>query len=177
MRRTAVINQTRSLLLERGITLRGGRYHLETALPGIIEDPTAKLSGALRILLTQMKLEFDQLVTLIKQPVSGCDFQHPYLSVACHQICDLCRRREYHRRHLFRGIIVATDDSLTGKRRCSDPDNISQVEKRSNQKGGARRKAATLPKYAGEFRSRKVAESRSSEYSSTSFTRKPLMTR
>jgi transposase len=31
MRRTAVINQTRSLLLERGIT---GRSHLEAALPG-----------------------------------------------------------------------------------------------------------------------------------------------
>jgi len=41
MRRTAVINQTRSLLLERGITLRKGRCHLETALPGIIEDATA----------------------------------------------------------------------------------------------------------------------------------------
>jgi transposase len=39
MRRTAVINQTRSLLLERGITLRKGRCHLEAALPGIIETP------------------------------------------------------------------------------------------------------------------------------------------
>jgi hypothetical protein len=71
MRRTAAINQTRSLLLERGITLRGGRCHLETALPGIIEDATAKLSGTLRILLTQMKLEFDQLVTLIEEADAG----------------------------------------------------------------------------------------------------------
>jgi transposase len=59
MRRTAVINQTRSLLLERGITLRKGRCHLEAALPGIIEDATARLSSALRILLTQMKLELE----------------------------------------------------------------------------------------------------------------------
>lgn len=71
MRRTAVINQTRSLLLERGITLRRGRCHLETALPEIIEDATAKLSGALRILLTQMKLELDQLVTRIEEADAG----------------------------------------------------------------------------------------------------------
>jgi transposase len=33
MRRTAVINQIRGLLLERGITLQKGRSHLEAALP------------------------------------------------------------------------------------------------------------------------------------------------
>lgn len=71
MRRTAVINQTRSLLLERGITLRKGRCHLETALPGIVEDATAKLSSALRILLTQMKLELDQLVRRIEEADAG----------------------------------------------------------------------------------------------------------
>jgi hypothetical protein len=52
-----------------------------------------------------------------------------------------------------------TDGSLTGKRCCAGPDNVSQVEKRSDQ-SGSRRKVATLPKYAGEFRSRNVAESR-----------------
>ena len=61
MRRTAVVNQIRGLLLERGITLRKGRCHLEAALPGILEDATAKLSGALRLLLAQLKLELDQL--------------------------------------------------------------------------------------------------------------------
>jgi hypothetical protein len=34
MRRTAVINQIRGLLLERGITLRQGRCHVDAALPG-----------------------------------------------------------------------------------------------------------------------------------------------
>jgi transposase len=34
MRRTAVINQIRGLLLERGITLRKGRCHADAALPG-----------------------------------------------------------------------------------------------------------------------------------------------
>src|SRR5271154_2801052 len=42
MRRTAVVNQTRGLLLERGITLRKGRRYVDTALPGILTDPATK---------------------------------------------------------------------------------------------------------------------------------------
>jgi transposase len=61
MRRTAVINQIRGLLLERGITLRQGRSHVDAALPGILEDASAMLSGALRMLLAQLKLELDHL--------------------------------------------------------------------------------------------------------------------
>jgi transposase len=61
MRRTAVINQVRGLPLERGITLRKGRCHVDAALPGILEDADAKLSGALRMLLAQLKLELDHL--------------------------------------------------------------------------------------------------------------------
>ena len=61
MRRTAVINRIRGLLLERGITLRKGRCHVGAALPGILEDADAKLSGALRMLLAQLKLELDHL--------------------------------------------------------------------------------------------------------------------
>src|SRR5712671_2531896 len=61
MRRTAVINQIRGLLLERGITLLKGRCHVGAALPGILEDADAKLSGALRMLLAQLKLELDHL--------------------------------------------------------------------------------------------------------------------
>jgi transposase len=61
MRRTAVVNQIRGLLLERGITLRKGRCHLDAALPGILEDATTRLSGAVRLLLAQLKLELDQL--------------------------------------------------------------------------------------------------------------------
>src|SRR2546422_8915499 len=60
MRRTAVINQIRGLLLERGITLRQGRCHVDAALPGILEDASAKLSSAVR-LLAQLKLELDHL--------------------------------------------------------------------------------------------------------------------
>ena len=67
MRRTAIVNQIRGLLLERGITLRKGRRHLDHALPGILEDAETKLSGALRFLLAQLKLELDQLAERMDQ--------------------------------------------------------------------------------------------------------------
>src|SRR6202023_2372921 len=43
------------------ITVRKGRRYIEAALPGILEDADAKLSGALRLLLAQLKLELDQM--------------------------------------------------------------------------------------------------------------------
>ena len=61
VRRTAVINQIRGMLLERGITIRKGRRHIEESLPGILEDPDNKLSGALRVLLTQLRSEMQYL--------------------------------------------------------------------------------------------------------------------
>ena len=61
MRRTDVINQIRGLLLERGITVRPGRCHGDAALPGILEDASAQLSGAVRSLLAQLRLELDHL--------------------------------------------------------------------------------------------------------------------
>ena len=67
MRRTAVINQIRGLLLERGITLRKGRHHVDAALPLILEDADAKLSGAVRMLLAQLKLDLDQLAVRIDE--------------------------------------------------------------------------------------------------------------
>ena len=66
-RRTAVTNQMRGLLLERGITVRNGRSHIEGALPGILEDADTKLSGALRLLLAQLKIEVDQLGMRIQE--------------------------------------------------------------------------------------------------------------
>jgi transposase len=46
MRRTAVVNQIRGLLLERGATLRKGRRYVNEALPGILAGGLPKLSGA-----------------------------------------------------------------------------------------------------------------------------------
>src|ERR1700684_4217914 len=59
--RTAVINQIRGMLLERGVTIRKGRHYIEESLPGILEDPDNKLSGALRVLLTQLRMEMQYL--------------------------------------------------------------------------------------------------------------------
>jgi transposase len=61
VRRTAVINQIRGLLLERGVTIRKGRRYIEELLPGILEDAENKLSGALRVLLTELQLEMQYL--------------------------------------------------------------------------------------------------------------------
>jgi transposase len=55
------VNQIRGLLLERGITVRTGRCHLDAALPGILEDVTSSLSGVVRFLLLQLKQELEQL--------------------------------------------------------------------------------------------------------------------
>jgi hypothetical protein len=57
MRRTAVVNQIRGLLLERGITLRKRRRHVDAALPEILADTTVGLSGCLRALLSRPKGE------------------------------------------------------------------------------------------------------------------------
>jgi transposase len=62
-----VINQMRGLLLERGITLRKGRRYIEEALPGILEDADAKLSGAVRFLLAQLKLELEHLALRLEE--------------------------------------------------------------------------------------------------------------
>ena len=67
MRRTAVVNQVRGLLLERGITLRKGRCHLDAALPGIVEDAASSLSGALRFLLIELKRELEQLAAHLEE--------------------------------------------------------------------------------------------------------------
>jgi transposase len=67
MRRTTVVNQIRGLLLERGITLRRGRRHVDAALPGILDDAESKISGSLRMLLFQLKMELDQLAIRIDE--------------------------------------------------------------------------------------------------------------
>jgi transposase len=82
VRRTAVINQIRGWLLERGITMRKGRKHLQASLPGILEDTDNRLSGSLRVLLTQLQWEMqylhrqieesDQLIARIAGELDAC---------------------------------------------------------------------------------------------------------
>jgi transposase len=65
MRRTAVVNQIRGLLLERGTTMRKGRRHVDEALPGILACGSSKLSGAVLVLLGELKQELEQLAEKI----------------------------------------------------------------------------------------------------------------
>ena len=67
MRRTAVVNQIRSLLLERGLTMPKGRSQVDALLPRILEDAELKLSGPFRVLLAQLQVELDQLTERIEQ--------------------------------------------------------------------------------------------------------------
>src|SRR6202162_3907578 len=67
MRRTAVVNQIRSLLLERGLTVPKGRSHLDEQLPRILEDAELNLSDSFRVLLAQLKLELEQLAARIEE--------------------------------------------------------------------------------------------------------------
>ena len=83
-RRTAVVNQMRGLLLERGITLPKGRCHLEAALPMLLKDGDAKLSGVVRLLLAQLKLELEQLAERVEE----ADALIRHLA----QESDVCRR-------------------------------------------------------------------------------------
>jgi len=66
-RRTAVINQIRGLLLERGWTLPKGRSHVDHALPDILADTASRLSGSFRALVAQLKLDLDQLSARIEE--------------------------------------------------------------------------------------------------------------
>jgi transposase len=61
MRRTAVVNQIRGLLLERGTTMRKGRRYVDKGLPGILAEGSSKLSGAVLVLLAELKQELEQL--------------------------------------------------------------------------------------------------------------------
>jgi transposase len=65
IRRTAVVNQIRSLLLERGLTLPKG--YADQTLLRILEDATLRLSDSFRILLAQLKLELDQLTARMEE--------------------------------------------------------------------------------------------------------------
>ena len=55
MRRTAVVNQIRSLLLERGLTLPKGRRYVDQTRPRILGEATLRLSDSFRIFIKLSK--------------------------------------------------------------------------------------------------------------------------
>jgi transposase len=65
-RRTALINEIRGFLLERGITFAAQPIHLRKNLPAVIEDAEQNLSPRLRWLLDRMWQEWKQLETDIE---------------------------------------------------------------------------------------------------------------
>ena len=60
-RRTALINEIRGFLLERGITFAAQPVHLRKNLPAVIEDAEQNLSPRLRWLLSRMWQEWKQI--------------------------------------------------------------------------------------------------------------------
>src|SRR5215468_3548279 len=60
-RRTALINEIRGFLLERGITFAAQPIHLRKNLPGLMEDAERNLSPRLRWLLDRMWQEWKQI--------------------------------------------------------------------------------------------------------------------
>ena len=53
-RRTAVINQIRAFLLERGIVFRAGRRHMAREMPALFTDERSTLSPRMRLILQQL---------------------------------------------------------------------------------------------------------------------------
>ena len=62
-RRTAVINQIRAFLLERGIVFRAGRRHMAREMPMLFTDERSTLSARLRTILQQLWAEWRGLET------------------------------------------------------------------------------------------------------------------
>jgi len=65
-RRTALINEIRGFLLERGITFAAQPIHLRKSMPVVIEDAEQNLSPRLRWLLDRMWQEWKQTETEIE---------------------------------------------------------------------------------------------------------------
>jgi transposase len=57
-RRTAVINQIRAFLLERGLVLRQSCAYLARVLPGVLSEPTPVVSERMRVLLSGLWTEW-----------------------------------------------------------------------------------------------------------------------
>jgi len=66
-RRTAVMNQMRGFLLERGITMRKGPSHLAAQLQIILGEGNCSFSGRTQGLLLELKHEWDELERRIEE--------------------------------------------------------------------------------------------------------------
>lgn len=83
-RRTALINQLRAILLERGIIIPQRRRVLDRQLPGLLADDGNGLSPRIRLLIEDIRAEWRELDTRIK----GLDDE----LIATAKTVDNCRR-------------------------------------------------------------------------------------
>ena len=60
-RRTAVMNQIRGFLLDRGMAVRKGPSHLRQVLPLVLDESSSFFSGRLRCLLKELQQEWNEL--------------------------------------------------------------------------------------------------------------------
>ena len=88
MRRTAVVNQIGSLVLERGLTLPKGRSHLDEQLPRILKDAELNLSDSFRVLLAQLKWELEQLAARI-EPMDAVIQKMAKENEACQRLMEI----------------------------------------------------------------------------------------
>src|SRR3954451_3270003 len=66
-RRTAVMNQLRGFLLERGVTVRKGASYLRQQLLDVFSDPASLFSGRILKLLSELRQEWDRLEEQIEE--------------------------------------------------------------------------------------------------------------
>jgi transposase len=87
-RRTAVMNQMRGFLLERGVTMRKGPSHLTTQLGLIFSAGDPSFSARLRGLLLELKHEWDELEKRIEE--ASAELQRvANQDEACHQLMEI----------------------------------------------------------------------------------------
>ena len=69
--RTALVNQIRGFLLERGVAVARGRRSLEKALPGLLEAHADELGAMLRQLIESLRAQW----RAVDQPIAALDEQ------------------------------------------------------------------------------------------------------
>lgn len=87
-RRTAVINQLRAFLLERGLTPRTGRRHLARLLPTLLESAGTELSPCMRTLLHSLREEWEHLEQAVRDATTRIE-RLARTDAACQRLVDI----------------------------------------------------------------------------------------
>jgi transposase len=82
------MNQIRGFLVERGITVRRGPSHLASQLPLILEDAALSLSHRIRLLILELKHEWNELEKRIEAANSELE-KIAKEDDACHRLMEI----------------------------------------------------------------------------------------